>query len=271
MPVTGRWHARRGRGAERAGPGANLGRMPDAPALGRVLSAIVTPMRPDGSIDFDAAQRVATHLVDSGHDGLVVSGTTGESPTTSADEKDELLRAVIGAVGDRAHHRRRRQQRHRQEHRVGAPAEKAGADAVSPSRRTTASLRRPGSSPTSLRSPTPATCPSWSTTSRAARASPSLRDLSAHRRARPHHRGQGRPRRPLVRRRDDARDRPRLVLRRRRDEPRALRQRRCRFRRRHLQWSARCLPRDGRRRRRGARWDDARAVHRRSSRSSTPS
>ena len=58
-------------------------------------------MRPDGSIDFDAAQRVATHLVDSGHDGLVVSGTTGESPTTSADEKDELLRAVIGAVGDR--------------------------------------------------------------------------------------------------------------------------------------------------------------------------
>jgi len=75
--------------------------MPDAPALGRVLSAIVTPMRPDGSIDFDAAQRVATHLVDSGHDGLVVSGTTGESPTTSADEKDELLRAVIGAVGDR--------------------------------------------------------------------------------------------------------------------------------------------------------------------------
>ena len=75
--------------------------MADAPALGRVLSAIVTPMRPDGSIDLDAAQRVATHLVDSGHDGLVVSGTTGESPTTSADEKDELLRAVIGAVGDR--------------------------------------------------------------------------------------------------------------------------------------------------------------------------
>ena len=58
-------------------------------------------MRPDGSIDLDAAQRVAAHLVDSGHDGLVVSGTTGESPTTSADEKDELLRAVIGAVGDR--------------------------------------------------------------------------------------------------------------------------------------------------------------------------
>lgn len=62
---------------------------------------MVTPMRPDGSIDLDAAQRVATHLVEAGHDGLVVSGTTGESPTTSGDEKDELLRAVIGAVGDR--------------------------------------------------------------------------------------------------------------------------------------------------------------------------
>lgn len=62
---------------------------------------MVTPMRPDGSIDLDAAQRVATHLVDAGHDGLVVSGTTGESPTTSSDEKDELLRAVIEAVGER--------------------------------------------------------------------------------------------------------------------------------------------------------------------------
>ncbi|WP_147067034.1 4-hydroxy-tetrahydrodipicolinate synthase [Terrabacter aerolatus] len=75
--------------------------MADAPALGRVLSAMVTPMRSDGSIDLDAAQRVATHLVDAGHDGLVVSGTTGESPTTSSEEKDELLRAVIDAVGER--------------------------------------------------------------------------------------------------------------------------------------------------------------------------
>jgi 4-hydroxy-tetrahydrodipicolinate synthase len=76
--------------------------MAAAPALGRVLSAMVTPMRADGSIDLDAAQRLATHLVDAGHDGLVVSGTTGESPTTSATEKDELLRAVIEAVGERA-------------------------------------------------------------------------------------------------------------------------------------------------------------------------
>jgi 4-hydroxy-tetrahydrodipicolinate synthase len=63
---------------------------------------MVTPMRADGSLDLDAAQRLATHLVDAGHDGLVISGTTGESPTTSAAEKDELLRAVIDAVGDRA-------------------------------------------------------------------------------------------------------------------------------------------------------------------------
>jgi 4-hydroxy-tetrahydrodipicolinate synthase len=76
--------------------------MAAAPALGRVLSAMVTPMRADGSVDLDAAQRLAAHLVDAGHDGLVVSGTTGESPTTSATEKDELLRAVIEAVGDRA-------------------------------------------------------------------------------------------------------------------------------------------------------------------------
>ena len=76
--------------------------MADTPVFGRVLSAMVTPMRPDGVLDLEAAQRVATHLVDSGHDGIVVSGTTGESPTTSHEEKDQLLRAVIEAVGDRA-------------------------------------------------------------------------------------------------------------------------------------------------------------------------
>jgi 4-hydroxy-tetrahydrodipicolinate synthase len=63
---------------------------------------MVTPMRSDGVVDLEAAQRVATHLVDNGHDGLVISGTTGESPTTSSQEKDQLLRAVIEAVGDRA-------------------------------------------------------------------------------------------------------------------------------------------------------------------------
>ncbi len=73
-----------------------------ATAFGRVLTAMVTPFRADGSLDLDAAQRLASHLVDRGHDGLVVSGTTGESPTTSDDEKERLVRAVVEAVGDRA-------------------------------------------------------------------------------------------------------------------------------------------------------------------------
>ena len=59
-------------------------------------------MRPDGSIDLDAAQRVAQHLVDHGHDGIVVNGTTGESATTTDAEKSDLIRAVVEAVGDRA-------------------------------------------------------------------------------------------------------------------------------------------------------------------------
>jgi 4-hydroxy-tetrahydrodipicolinate synthase len=64
---------------------------------------MVTPMFPDGRVDLDGAQRLATHLVAHGHDGLIVSGTTGESPTTSDAEKDQLLRAVLEAVGDRSH------------------------------------------------------------------------------------------------------------------------------------------------------------------------
>jgi 4-hydroxy-tetrahydrodipicolinate synthase len=70
--------------------------------LGTVLTAMVTPFKPDGSLDTDAAARLATHLVDSGCDGLVLFGTTGESPTTTDDEKIALLRAVLEAVGDRA-------------------------------------------------------------------------------------------------------------------------------------------------------------------------
>jgi 4-hydroxy-tetrahydrodipicolinate synthase len=72
--------------------------------FGRLLTAMVTPFRADGSLDVDGAARLAAHLVDEqGNDGLVISGTTGESPTTSDAEKDSLLRAVIEAVGDRAH------------------------------------------------------------------------------------------------------------------------------------------------------------------------
>lgn len=74
-----------------------------AAPFGRVLTAMVTPMTADGALDYDAAQRLAEHLVDRGNDGLVISGTTGESPTTTDEEKEQLLRAVVEAVGDRAH------------------------------------------------------------------------------------------------------------------------------------------------------------------------
>ena len=73
-----------------------------AARLGTLLTAMVTPFKPDGALDTDAAARLATQLVDAGCDGLVLSGTTGESPTTTDDEKIELLRAVLDAVGDRA-------------------------------------------------------------------------------------------------------------------------------------------------------------------------
>jgi 4-hydroxy-tetrahydrodipicolinate synthase len=70
--------------------------------FGAVLTAMVTPFTADGALDVEAAQRLAVHLVENGNSGLVVSGTTGESPTTSDVEKDTLLRAVLEAVGDRA-------------------------------------------------------------------------------------------------------------------------------------------------------------------------
>ena len=68
--------------------------------LGRVLTAMVTPMTAEGLVDLDATQRLAKHLVDAGNDGLVVSGTTGESPTTTDLEKEQIIRAVREAVGD---------------------------------------------------------------------------------------------------------------------------------------------------------------------------
>ncbi|MZD09472.1 4-hydroxy-tetrahydrodipicolinate synthase [Streptomyces sp. SID5785] len=71
--------------------------------FGRVLTAMVTPFTADGALDLDGAQRLAAHLVDAGNDGLIVNGTTGESPTTSDAEKTDLVRAVVEAVGDRAH------------------------------------------------------------------------------------------------------------------------------------------------------------------------
>jgi 4-hydroxy-tetrahydrodipicolinate synthase len=74
------------------------------PPFGRLLTAMVTPFGPDGSVDLAAAGELATTLVDSdAHDGIVVNGTGGEAPTTSDREKADLVRAVVDAVGDRAH------------------------------------------------------------------------------------------------------------------------------------------------------------------------
>lgn len=73
-----------------------------SPVLGRVLTAMVTPMDADGRVDVEAAAALAEHLLTMGHDGLVVNGTTGESPTTSDEEKAALLRAVCEVVRGRA-------------------------------------------------------------------------------------------------------------------------------------------------------------------------
>jgi 4-hydroxy-tetrahydrodipicolinate synthase len=70
--------------------------------FGRVLTAMVTPFDAEGRLDLARAEALADHLVELGNDGLVVNGTTGEGPTTSDEEKAELVRAVVGAVGDRA-------------------------------------------------------------------------------------------------------------------------------------------------------------------------
>ena len=78
------------------------GALPRPGPLGRVLTAMVTAFAADGSVDLDGTARVASWLVDHGNDGVVVSGTTGESPTTSVAEDGDVLRAVVEAVGDRA-------------------------------------------------------------------------------------------------------------------------------------------------------------------------
>lgn len=69
--------------------------------IGRLLTAMITPFTEDGSVNWDAAQRLARQLCDDGSDGVVVAGTTGESPTLSDDEKVELVRVVRQAIPDR--------------------------------------------------------------------------------------------------------------------------------------------------------------------------
>jgi 4-hydroxy-tetrahydrodipicolinate synthase len=71
------------------------------PEFGRLITAMVTPMKPDLSVDFDRAAELAEYLVASGSEGIVVSGTTGESPTLTVAEKLQLFQTVVDAVGDK--------------------------------------------------------------------------------------------------------------------------------------------------------------------------
>ena len=88
--------------------------------FGRVLTAMVTPFTADGALDLDGAQRLATHLVDAGNDGLIINGTTGESPTTSDAEKiGSRTSRTGGGRRPRPRRRRRRHQRHPPQHRAG--------------------------------------------------------------------------------------------------------------------------------------------------------
>jgi 4-hydroxy-tetrahydrodipicolinate synthase len=70
--------------------------------LGEVLTAVVTPFRADGAVDTPAFRRLCAHVVDSGSDGVVVAGTTGEAPTLTDDERLALFAAAVETVGDRA-------------------------------------------------------------------------------------------------------------------------------------------------------------------------
>src|ERR1700721_3369901 len=75
---------------------------PVAP-FGRMMTAMITPMSPDGAVDYDGAARLAAYLVDDmRNEGLVVNGPTGEAPTTTDEEKARLVKVVREAVGDRA-------------------------------------------------------------------------------------------------------------------------------------------------------------------------
>ncbi len=70
--------------------------------FGRVIAAMVTPFAADGSVNYQVAEKLAAHLVDNGNDGLVICGTTGESPTLSWQEEYELFQVVQKAVGNKA-------------------------------------------------------------------------------------------------------------------------------------------------------------------------
>lgn len=67
--------------------------------FGRLITAMVTPFTKEGEVDFPAIEKIADHLVRNGHDGIAINGTTGEAPTTTDDEKDEIVKVVRATVG----------------------------------------------------------------------------------------------------------------------------------------------------------------------------
>jgi len=71
------------------------------PPFGRLITAMVTPFSKSGEIDWAGVEKIAAHLVSTGHDGIAVNGTTGEAPTTSDDEKDQIIKVVRNVVGDK--------------------------------------------------------------------------------------------------------------------------------------------------------------------------
>ena len=70
------------------------------PPFGRLFTAMVTPFTKSGEIDWAGLEKIAAHLISTGNDGIAVNGTTGEAPTTSDDEKDQIIKAVRKVVGD---------------------------------------------------------------------------------------------------------------------------------------------------------------------------
>ncbi len=75
--------------------------MSTQPPFGRLITAMVTPFNKDGAIDWDGVAKLAQHLVDTGHDGIAVNGTTGEAPTTKSSEKLEIIKVVKSVVGSK--------------------------------------------------------------------------------------------------------------------------------------------------------------------------
>jgi 4-hydroxy-tetrahydrodipicolinate synthase len=70
------------------------------PPFGRLFTAMVTPFTKSGEIDWAGLEKIAAHLISTGNDGIAVNGTTGEAPTTSDDEKDQIIKTVRKVVGD---------------------------------------------------------------------------------------------------------------------------------------------------------------------------